>query len=211
MKCPILLVGVLLCASCVSLTSFQSPQALPPGSTSVGGGLALNYPLPEADFLFRYGIFNGVDVGGKVSLPFASVTADVKWQFLRGPLSAAFDVGGSYSRAPGLPDISSEANVFGVFPELLVGSEWIYAAGRMLMMHTDEFKTTHGEPLRSYTNWYPQVFVGGSFGDRFRVMPELSLTFSLWNHPNARPVLGIGVAFTYGPEVASDDASTIEW
>jgi len=211
MKYPILLAGVLLCASCVSLTNFQSPQALPPGSSSVGGGLALNYPLPEADFLFRYGLFNSVDVGGKVALPFLSATADVKWQFLRGPVGAAFDVGGSYGRAPYLFDISNEANVFGVFPGLLVGSERVYTAVRMLMMHTDEFKTSHGERLSSYTNWYPQVFVGGSFGDRFRVMPELSLTFSLWNHPNARPVVGIGVAFTYGPEAASDDASNNGW
>ncbi len=216
MKYLILVAAVLVCAGCVSLTSFQSPQALPPGGTAVGGGLGLQvadigYPLPEADFLFRYGLANGVDVGGKVALPFLSAVVDVKWQFLRGPLAAAFDVGGSYSRAVGLPDISNEANVFGVYPEFLVGSERIFGAARMLVAYTDELSTTHGEPVRAYTDWFPQVFVGGSFGDRFRVMPELSVTFGLSGSQKLQPVLGIGVALTYGSEDMSDDASTGEW
>ncbi len=59
-----LLAGVLLCAGCASLTNFQSPEVLPPGRASVGGGLAYNHPLPEGNFLFRYGLFDNVDVGG---------------------------------------------------------------------------------------------------------------------------------------------------
>jgi hypothetical protein len=135
----------------------------------------------------------------------------MKWQFLRGPLAAAFDVGGSYSRVLGLPDISNEANIFGVYPELLVGGERIFGAARMMLAYTHELSTSHGEPLRSYTRWYPQVFVGGSFGDRFRVMPELSVSFGLSGSQNLQPLLGIGVAFTYGSEDMSDDASTDEW
>jgi hypothetical protein len=210
MKYTILLAAVLLGAGCVSLTNFQSPQALPPGSSSVGGGLSLHnvhwwsYPMPEADFLLRYGLSDGIDVGSKVALPFLSATADVKWQFLRGPFAAAFDVGGSYSYAPRMIDMSSEVNVFGVYPELIVGSERIYGAARMLRVHAGEFVT----PL---TAWHPQVFVGGSFGDQFRVTPELSLTIGLWDPADRSPVLGLGVAFTYCPQAESDDASPFGW
>ncbi len=134
----------------------------------------------------------------------------MKWQFVKGPLSLAFDVGGAYGHCPFIFDVINEAKSYTIYPELLVGNGRFYAAARTLMVHTDELKTTHGELLRSYTDWYPQVFVGGSFGDRFRVIPELSLTFGLWNR-STLPVPGIGVAFRYGPGGSADDGEIIDW
>lgn len=208
----VLLAGVLVCVGCVSLTSFQSPVSLSPGSTSVGGGLAVNYwasdglPLPEADFLVRYGVFKGVDVGGKVSLPFASVSADVKWQFLNGPLLAALDVGGSYGHSPFLNDVIDEAVYLSAYPALLVGSDRVYVAARPLMVHTDERRLAHGVPVSSYTDWYPQVIVGGSFGDRLRVMPELSFAFGMGNRQNPSILPGIGIAIRYGPDAPAEES-----
>jgi hypothetical protein len=205
----VLLAGALLCVGCFSLTSFQSPQALPPGSTSVGGGLAaywwVNYgsPLPEADFLFRYGLFKSVDVGGKVSLPLASVSADAKWQFLNGPLLAALDVGGSYGRSPYMFDISEEADYLTAYPQLIVGSDRIHASARVPIVHHIGYKYNDWRPDTT-TNWYPQVLVGGSFGDRLRVMPELSLTFGTGNRQSPRVLPGIGLAFRYGPGASTE-------
>jgi hypothetical protein len=184
------------------MTNFQSPEALPPGNVSVGGGLAYGWSsLPEANLLLRYGLFDNVDVGAKLTLP-ELVTADVKWQFAKTPFSLAFDVGGSYGHTPFIVDVMDEAKSYTVYPELLVGSDRFHAAVRALMVHSDEIKKTHSIRLDSTTMWYPQVFVGGSSGDRFRVISELSLTFGLWNR-RMRPNLGIGVAFQYGPGASS--------
>ena len=207
----VLLAGVLLCVGCFSLTSFQSPQALPPGSISVGGGLAgywwVNYgsPYPEADFLVRYGLFKNVDVGGKVSLPLASVSADVKWQFLRGPLQAAINVGGSYGRTPYFPDISEEADILAAYPGLIIGSDRIYASARALMVHSIGYRYNDWRPDTT-TTWYPQVLVGGSFGDRLRVVPELSLTFGTGNRQDPHVLPGIGIAIKYGPDVSAEES-----
>jgi len=206
-----LLAGVLLCAGCVSMTDFQSPETLSPGNVSVGGGLAYVRPLPEANFLFRYGLFDNVDVGAKLTLP-ALVTADVKWQFVRNPLSIAFYVGGSYGHTPFIFDVADEAKVYTVYPELLVGNGRFYAAARALVVHTDEIRKTHYVALDSITAWYPQVFIGGSFGDRLRVIPELSLTFGeFYRRGLLPPVPGIGIALQYGPGASEDDDEILDW
>ncbi len=207
-----LLAGVLLYAGCASVTNYQSPEVLPSGKAAVGGGVAYAYPLPEANLLFRYGLFSNVDFGAKLTLP-ALVTADVKWLFVKSPFSLAFDVGGSYGHAPFIFDVADEAKVYAVYPELLVGIGRFYAAARALMVHTDEIRTTHGVKLDSTTTWLPQVFVGGSFGDRLRVIPELSLTFGEFYRRTllVLPVPGIGIALQYGPSGSEDNGEVIDW
>ena len=206
-----LLAGVPLCAGCASVTNFQSPEVLPPGNVSFGGSLAYAHPLPEANFLFRYGLFGNVDIGAKLTLP-ALVTADVKWQFVRNPLSIAFDVGGSYGHSPFIFDVMAETKSYTVYPELLVGNGHFYAAARALMVRIDEIKETHGIRLDSTTTWLPQVFVGGLFGDRLRVIPELSLTFGeFYRRTLLPPVSGIGIALQYGPGASEDDDEILDW
>ena len=212
----VLLASAMLCIGCFSLTSFQSPQVLPQGSTSVGGGLAAywwdnyDFPLPEADFVLRYGLFKTVDVGGKLSLPAASVSADVKWQFLNGPLLAALDIGGSYSRLPYMTDINEggDKDILTLCPEIVVGRDWIYASARALIVNSIGRSYNNRRPATT-TGWFPQVVVGGSFGDRLRVMPELSLAYGLGSgeHPSVLP--GVGIAVKYGPDVS--DEESLSW
>jgi hypothetical protein len=197
-----LFAGVLVCAGCFSLTSFQSPEVLRARHASFGAGLNMSvaggswagdfspYPWPEIDLMARYGLGRNVDIGGKITGPWASGAADVKWQFLRRPLLMAFGFGGSYGDYPG-----NYEGYWSVYPELFLGSHRVFCAARAVRLYELQHEQ-HGTYVDG--QWMPIFSVGGSFGGKFRVMPELSVRMEeAYTDGKLQPVPGIGVAFQY--------------
>jgi hypothetical protein len=180
---------VLLSAGCYSLTNFQSPEVLPPRAWSLTLGAASK---PEVAAMARYGLFHGVDVGGKLSLPHGALTADVKWQVLRHPLCAAADFGASYGHRVPTLDTKADQEFITFYPELLVGTNRLYAAVRTMKLYTVE----HRPRSATSSKWCPEIFVGASFGGNHRVICEGTLT-CLGEWPRLTP--GLGVAYQYRP------------
>ncbi len=191
------LAGALLCAGCMSFTSFQTPEVMPTRGKSIGMGMAHTGVTFEGDLMARYGLFKNADAGAKLSFPLASISADLKYQLLRKPLLVAADVGLSYGRFCDMPDAGNDYDYLTLYPELLLGTSHVYTAVRA----TGEYEIEHVK-YDHHTNvtarWLPQLFLGGSFGNRFRIQPELYLTVP-WSGGKPDILPGIGLAFQYRP------------
>lgn len=130
-------------ASCYPFGSFVGPNVLPKGTETVGGGVVAMtnaFSPEEADtsgeksiirgsaIMFRRGLGHRAEVGIRIDrLPWSaiSVSGDVKWRFLEGPIPMAVDLGISYW------EHLIDDEYFGLHPALILGSEKLYANIRL--------------------------------------------------------------------------------
>jgi hypothetical protein len=179
--CLLLTVSSLLLASGCYYAVLQTPDTLPAGKVQVDlrvGG-AYMYYRPESLSMFfpsdlglgaRVGLARRLDAGIAFS-PFLTGLIDVKYRFCDRPVRLAADIGLS-SGAPIDVGFDSNDRMFttSFCPAVIAGGESWYAGARLmysLTRHVD-FHSTH-------ISWQQGAFVGGSFGHRLRLLPELDL------------------------------------
>lgn len=135
---PLAFLLILVLASCYPFGSFVGSGVLPNGSESVGGGIVIMtnaFSPAEADtaddastlrgsaIMFRRGLGHNTEIGLRIDrLPWnaLSLSGDVKWEFLDGPLPMALDMGISYW------EHLVDDEYIGFHPALILGSEKLY-------------------------------------------------------------------------------------
>lgn len=168
---------VILVQGCAVFTSYETARVLPPGHVAPGlgfgfGGAPRTGGPVEGEFwgpAVRIGIARNVDIGLRPML----FSADVKYQFLRGPTDGAFDLGVSYAPtfvAPGdVPgdDQPDRFQAAGLYPMVLFsGEDYFYGARFMCIREVVQGRVT------TYLIM-PGVVAGLSIGGRFRFTPEI--------------------------------------
>lgn len=199
----ILVFVVITASGCISLSTFNSPQTTPKDQGSLGAGTLLLFEENEDDTeraaeddvddgsgvafypeaYGRIGLAERWDVGMKVS-PFVFF-ADVKYQVVDADVDVAADLGVSVGGAFG-------GGTFAAYPAVLVGTERFFVGGRMTMMtgSIELFSTD-----ATYSGTVPNVMVGGSIGNKIRIMPEVNVYF---DEPSFLP--GLGVQYRFGED-----------
>lgn len=171
----------LLASGCVSLSVFQGPEALDEGELAGGIGAATFSAVgdtadggvafwPEAGL--RYGLGGGFDIGAKFAgfPPLGTLYGDVRWQMLSDPLPVTAGLGGSYAGLQGdAGDEGDDISFTAVYPSLAVGTDRLWAAARGIIVASG----VTDEVFLSGQLW--GLVVGTSFGDRLRLLPELSV------------------------------------
>lgn len=153
----------------------HGPAPLPPNTATIGVGLApmfLEGPIDEDFLLFnlifglyangRYGITERLEVGASAGF-FNGLSADVKYNLIPGPLFVSAALAGSVGLVVDIFGDSDDVDVLGIHPALLVGTERIYGGAKLMAF-----------PFSAYVRRpWTVVFVGGSFGGDFRIVPEI--------------------------------------
>jgi hypothetical protein len=186
-----------LVASCVAVSgcffpAYQTPEALPPGEVSLGPVATYGYTFRhygdpseerpgelELGLMARVGIVPNIEAGFRASCPLG-VMVDAKYQFLRGRLLMAADLGLSVSPSP-----------FQLiwYPMLLVGTERYYAG--LKAMYVREFDQGY-VPSPNTSSLIPGLLFGASFGRRLRVLPELNVFYYQDGDPIERMLVAGG-------------------
>ncbi len=186
-----LLPALLLLAGCPSFSTMGTARTLPKGKGQffvAPGGMVLkdfqrdsngqyeSFGLPTVEFGGRYGVSDGVEVGGKVWMMGAEL--DTKFALLRAPTA---DAGLDLALAPSLsfyPFTSGDQNAtYGwLHLPLLVG---VNLGGSQLVVGprvSGMLITGSGDDISA-------IWLGGSLGyawkvgDGFRVLPEVSVAY----------------------------------
>jgi hypothetical protein len=192
------LVFVVGCVSGV----YQTAETLPPGTSNWGGSVeAMLFTdrldrnptpvlIPAANLSMRRGLIDQSDCGLTWHLPLG-LTADVKYQFLHGPVNGALVLpltafvvpiinSDLYTSSPDGTRMMAEAR-----PTLLVSSRWL-RAGAMLDLNTESWDE------RSHV--HPGVLLGATIGSRTQLLPEVAV------YPARRWIVWtIGCALTAAP------------
>jgi hypothetical protein len=179
------LLFVLLCGCFYSVQ--QTPEPIPPGDVVLGPCVCAGHgyvipdkrdsmttygtsPAAELGVQTRLGITSGLDGGLRLSFPLG-VLADLKYLLLRRPFLVAADLG--FSVTPRLPtgllsDNPGEYNECYIgYLTLLAGTGRFYGGPRFIYGLNYEHG---GSPPERFL--LSGVVLGGSFGRRFRLLPE---------------------------------------
>ena len=195
---------MILVAGCGVFTSYETARVLPPGHVApaldfgfgeaarTGGPVMLEYMRPAV----RIGIARNFDIGLRPLVFYA----DVKYQFLRGRMDGALDLGVSYAPtfvAPGdVPgvDYADRFQATGLYPMVLFSGENYFYGARLMCIRE---VVNDGHWPTSYVI-LPGVVAGLSLGGRFRFIPEVD---AYYLHPRSRYslpfALGVGFGFQY--------------
>lgn len=160
----LLLILPLFLSSCISFSSFLTPETLKPGEAQVGTGVTLVInegevgPIIEAGG--RFGLVNNLDIGFKYTNIYTFET-DVKYQFIDRKLKAAFDIKISI-----FPPIF-ENYFFGIYPTIVIGQKHWYAG----------IKPTFIMDEQGFNYFWSTIITGVKFGvKKFDILVELNTT-----------------------------------
>ena len=200
----LLSLGILV-QGCGVFTTYQSARVLPPGHAAPGLEVGLGATPAAAGWkplmldlgpVVRVGLGKDIDLGVRPTLLYA----DVKYQFRKGPWSAAFDFGVSY-----LPPANAGwdyPNIFedlGLYPALLFSSgPWTYGARVIYLRQVEDGHAT--------TFLMPGVVAGLSIGRRFRFVPGIGLYFCSTSEPGDALPLAFGLGFGFEYELGRQTA-----
>lgn len=168
---------VLVLSGCVSLSTFQSPRVLDPGTTQLGAGVIVTggeAGTGEVAIVARRGLADGVDVGAKLwgIPPFLGLYADVRYQILREPFLVSGTLGGSVFSVREDGDDDRSVSTTALYPTVLVGTERLFGGVRW----TQVFGSA-GDLEENYGVGFPGIVVGASFGSRLILAPEVNVHF----------------------------------
>jgi hypothetical protein len=190
--------GLVLVAGCWRGV-YQTPETLPLGSCNWGGSVeamliteseslkTTPIPIPVATVSTRRGLADRLDGGLTWHLP-TGLTADLKYQFLRGSVNGALDLPLTVFLWPtfdltGNTDSVGARSMADARPTLLVGYRWL-RAGALLDLST--------LPWFSRSHVHPGVLLGATIGSRIQLLPEITV------YP-----LGQGMIWTIGCAVTA--------
>jgi len=189
----VLLIGAAFCAAvsgCFypAYQAFQSPVPAPPLSLDLGpelgvtagvvvdttnyGGESLRLGMTdlagvELGVISRLGLLPNLDVGVRLS-PNLLGLVDVKYRLLSFPLNVAASLGVSWYPRTGALFSTSYSGGMALYPVVAVGTERLFGGLRAVVLN--EFREQHGS-----WQFHPGAYIGGSFGNRMRVMPEFDV------------------------------------
>ena len=207
----VLFLGVLIVS--LGCTTMQSPKVLEPGEKIAGGSIFLSYQeVLGLEVFGRFGIAQNADFGCRISylIPHDSVgiAADLKYQILRRPFYLAGDLEISMAVEPQYDD--NPNYYYGVTPLLLAGTEHLYCGLKTTFAFYQSayyhlYRPSIGWGIIHSDDWKfglaPIIVVGSSIGEKFRVMPEISICFHDIGYPflsNALVVAALGFQYIYG-------------
>lgn len=194
-------------SGCFSLTTYQSARVLEPGEKVVGAGLGGFVEATDGgasvgllDLYGRMSLSPEVDAGVKVTgfpLLGGLVFADVKRQVLRDPLYVAADLGASVF-VSFIYDETGPIYLLGLYPMVLAGTEHVYAGARLSLLGGGNLED---DALIDFTGVgvLPGAVVGGKFGTRLQVLPELNL-YVLPEDGSVLLVPALGLQYSFGGE-----------
>lgn len=174
----VILTAVVLCSigGCISYTTLQTPDTLPPGKSAFGLGVSTGAgPAVTLEAGGRLGIAKNFDAGLKYSAP-SLFFLDGKLQLLDAPLTVSADLGFSvFSYENHNQDSRSTA----FYPMVLVGQRHWYAGLKETYLSTTGTLDLFGKLDYSGSTWMgPSVVLGGWLGDdSFRVLGEVNVMF----------------------------------
>jgi len=186
-------VSVILVQGCGVYTTYQSARVLPPGHVAPGlecgfgavpavGGFPVMIDLGPA---VRVGVAKDVDVGVRPTLLYA----DAKYQFLRGPLDGAFDLGVSYWPTTNVDMWSTDYyQDFGVYPMVLFSGAHYFYGARLVYI-----RQVHNDRVSNLL--MPGAIAGLSVGNRFRFLPAVGLYYCTPDHWNRKQTFAFGFGF----------------
>jgi hypothetical protein len=125
---------VVIFSGCISYTTLQTPETLPPGKVAVGVGAAVGTGA-MFEVGGRVGLAKNLDAGVKVALP-RLVFTDAKVQLTDGPVLVATDLGFSYMNTSEDGN-GVTVNSYGLYPMLLVGGRHWYVGGKGIYFWTN--------------------------------------------------------------------------
>jgi len=183
----ILILLLLTQTNCVSYSTLQSADTLPPGKMSISGGTSIginNEFIEDTDNIrllpeigTRFGIIKNFDMGIKL-IPLMTIFLDGKIQLISSPISASFDLGFSLSAIKG-SYFEYYNKTFALYPMLIIGKEhWYFGIKHIYMIRDHKFNFLGDDNFSKYSWLFPSVVVGGVIGNRFRLLPEINLYFT---------------------------------
>ena len=186
-------------SGCFFISTFQGPEVLDKGEQvvqlgmsglgSLGNGGGVSVPVfPE--LTYRKGLGGYVDMGARLGI--GMVGADVKYQFLHGPLMAAAGVGGSVF---GSLSGSDESAVLGVYPAFFVGGRRFYAGYRYIWL-TGTADVWGSDA--TFSGGVSSVLLGATFGERWQFIPEVSVFLPTNGEGETFFSYGIGIRYRWG-------------
>ena len=180
--------AALILSGCVSYTTLQSARPIDPGEVDLDAGTAV-FPgkrtsvIPEVGV--RAGVARNFDMGAKFNFT-GVLSADGKVQFIEKPLRVSADFGWSYFGLRG--DINSTTVAF--YPSILVGEDHWYAGVRQTYETSSGTFNIFGPGSFSSDQVSTNIVLGGSIGDKVRVLPEINIYFREDEKPFIVPALG---------------------
>jgi hypothetical protein len=143
------------------MSTLHGPVPLPANTAALGVGLGpvfLGAPIDEDMVMLglyasaRHAHSDRLELGASIGV-FNGLAADVKYVLVPGPFSVAVNMAISTDIFEGTP---------GFHPAVLVGTERVYGGAKQMVF-------TEG-----YLGPITVLFVGGSFGGRTRLVPEIA-------------------------------------
>ncbi len=188
----------LLLPGCISYTTLQTAETLEPGKVLIGGGSAFIFSGNEVgiqpEVNARIGIINNFDIGAKYVNP-SLFFADGKVRLVSDPVTLSFDLGWSTFSYNGTSGNSKGVST-GWYPMLLIGKEHWYAGVRPVYFITEGEVEFFGLQKFNGSGWlYTNVVVGGMFGSKVRLLPEVNVMIPKSGEINFIPALGLQFVF----------------
>ncbi|MFZ4621773.1 MAG: hypothetical protein ACOYNS_14525 [Bacteroidota bacterium] len=185
-----------LLTGCVTYTTLQTAQTLPPGKIMVGAGTAVilsdNSPelMPELDA--RVGLVKNFDIGAKYSAP-SLYFVDGKIQVMSEPFALSADLGWSTFNYTDNTAISKGVST-GWYPMLMIGKEHWYAGVKGVYFETKGQVEFFGLKKFQGSGWmYTSVVVGGMLGSTFRLLPEVNVIIPRGGKVFFVPAIGLQI------------------
>ena len=198
---------LLLCATagilaqgCGTYTTYQTARVLPPGhvAPALECGFGTVPAVERGPMMLdlgpavRVGIAKNVDVGLRPTLLYA----DVKYQFRKGPLDGAFDLGVSYWPTTNADPFGMDyIQEFGLYPMVLFSrAHYFYGARAVCVRQVRNDRVS--------ILLMPGAIAGLSIGNRFRFLPSIGVYYCAPDHwTRTLPLaygLGFGLEYEFG-------------
>ncbi len=171
---------------CSTFSTLQRAETVERGKTVLGANVilfgvnlekqtALLYP----EITMRHGVFKRVDVGVKYSLP-QTVVVDMKLELVKNPFTVSLDLAYShFSEHEHYKRVVSDIQIFE--PSLIIGGKkWYLAVKKPILIHSYHscFFFCDGESDNMVIKVPTSSFsMGGVFGKKLHILPELSIVF----------------------------------
>ncbi len=166
--------------SCMSLTTFQTPEVLEKDKKLFGVGFMQRLDEssntnPTSEFYIRRHLFNNVDAGIRfMGIPFllGLSIVDVKWSIIKKPIYVTLD----FAVSRWALDIESKP-VIGFYPMIMVGNKRLYAGYKYNYLKFESGICGIFDLDRELEISEPSIVLGSSIGKNLFIQPEVNLFF----------------------------------
>ena len=186
-----LVVVVTFVSGCISYSTLQTPDTLPPGKVAGGVGASFIHGGTMLEAGGRVGVARNFDIGLKYSIP-RLFFADAKFCFTDHPLVVSGDLGVSTFANAWSENDNASGSTTGIYPMILVGQKHWYAGVKENYLSTSGSLDLFGRVNYSGSGWLgPSVLFGLWLGgDDVRLLAEVNMFFFRGMDTFVVPALG---------------------